>query len=56
MFHSYYLKNLFIYLFFIVLHLLLCRLFSSCGTWGLLSSCSAGVLIAVASLVVEHGP
>ena len=32
------------------------RLFSSCGEWGLTSSCDAGgLLIAVASLVVEHG-
>ena len=32
---------------------LLCRLFSSCGEWGLLSHC--GLLIVVASLAVEHG-
>ena len=32
------------------------RLFSSCGEWGLTSSCDAGgLLIAVASLGVEHG-
>ena len=29
--------------------------FSSCGEWGLLSSCGRGPLIVVASLVAEHG-
>ena len=29
--------------------------FSSCGEWGLLSSCVQGPLIAVASLIAEHG-
>ena len=29
--------------------------FSSCGEWGLLFSVVRGLLIAVASLVVEHG-
>ena len=29
--------------------------FSSCGEWGLLSIVVHGLLIAVASLVVEHG-
>ena len=33
---------------------LLCRLFSSCAEWGLLSSCVHWLLIGVASLVVEH--
>ena len=28
--------------------------FLSCGEWGLLSSCGVQLLIAVASLVVEH--
>ena len=56
------LKFLFIYLFiFICLFLaalgLLCcaRAFSSCGEWGLLFVAVSGLLIAVASLVVEHG-
>ena len=31
------------------------RAFSPCGKWGLLSSCGAGRLSAVASLAVEHG-
>ena len=40
---------------------MLCRLFSGCGGWGLLSSCGVWVLIAVAFLVwstdsSEHGP
>ena len=30
-------------------------IFSSCGEWGLLSSVARGLLIAVASLVAEHG-
>ena len=29
--------------------------FSSCGTWGLLFLAVPGLLMAVASLVVEHG-
>ena len=32
-----------------------CRLFSGCGEWGLLFVAVRGLLIAVASLVVEHG-
>ena len=31
------------------------RAFSSCGEWGLLFIAVRGLLIAVASLVVEHG-
>ena len=31
------------------------RAFSSCGKWGLLLVALRGLLIAVASLVVEHG-
>ena len=31
------------------------RAFSSCGKWGLLFVAVHGLLIAVASLVVEHG-
>ena len=34
---------------------LLCGPFSSCGQWGLLSSCIVWPLIAVASPVAEHG-
>ena len=47
---------LFIYLFFAVL-VLSCyaRAFSSCGEWELLFVAVHGLLIAVASLVVEHG-
>ena len=36
--------------------LLLAGPFSSFGKWGLLSSCVRGLLVAVASLVAEHGP
>ena len=47
---------LFIYLFLAVLGLCCCtRAFSSCGEWGLLSVAVRGLLIAVATLVVEHG-
>ena len=31
------------------------RVFSSCGEWGLLFIVVRGLLIAVASLVAEHG-
>ena len=31
------------------------RAFSSCGEWGLLSVVVRGLLIVVATLVVEHG-
>ena len=46
----------FIYLFLAVLGLRCCvRAFSSCGEWGLLFLAVRGLLIAVASLVAEHG-
>ena len=46
---------LFIYLFLAVLGLHCCaRAFSSCREWGLLFVEVRGLLIAVASLVVEH--
>ena len=46
----------FIYLFLAVLGLRCCvRAFSSCGERGLLFVAVHGLLIAVASLVVEHG-
>ena len=35
--------------------LLLHRLLSRCGEWGLLSGAVHGFLIAVASLIVKHG-
>ena len=45
-----------IYLFLAVLGLRCCvRAFSSCGEWGLLFIVVGGLLIVVASLVVEHG-
>ena len=48
--------NLFIYLFLAALGLLCCvRAFSSCGERGLLFVAVHRLLIAVASLVVEHG-
>ena len=48
--------NLFIYLFLAVLGLHCCaRGFSSCSKWGLLFVVVRGLLIAVASLVAEHG-
>ena len=48
--------NLFIYLFLAALGLCCCvRAFSSCGEWGLFSVAVHGLLITVASLVVEHG-
>ena len=47
---------LFIYLFLAALGLRCCaRAFSSCGKWGLLFVAVHGLLIAVASLVAEHG-
>ena len=47
--------NLFIYLFWAALGLHCCaRAFSSCGERGLLCVVVRGLLIAVASLVVEH--
>ena len=46
----------FIYLFFGVLGLRCCaQAFSSCGEQGLLFVAVRGLLIVVASLVVEHG-
>ena len=48
--------NLFIYLFLAALGLRCCtQAFSSCGERGLLFVAVRGLLIAVASLVVEHG-
>ena len=50
--------DLFIYLFNFWLRWVFvaaCRLFSSCGEWGLLFVAVRGLLIAVASLVAEHG-
>ena len=47
---------LFIYLLLAALGLRCCaRAFSSCGEWGLPFVVARGLLIAVASLVVEHG-
>ena len=52
-------KNKFIYLiylFLVALGLRCCEwAFSSCGEWGLLFVVVHGLLIAVASLVAEHG-
>ena len=46
----------FIYLFLAVLGLHCCTwVFSSCGEWGLLFVAVHRLLIAVASLVAEHG-
>ena len=48
--------NLFIYLFLAALGLCCCAwAFSSCGEQGLLFFAGRGLLIAVASLVAEHG-
>ena len=48
--------NLFIYLFLAVLGLHCCaRAFSSCSERGVLFVVVSGLLIAVASLVAEHG-
>ena len=48
--------NLFIYLFLAELGLCCwARAFSSCGEWGLLFVAVRGLLIAMASLVAEHG-
>ena len=47
-----------IFFFFFLAVLGLCcwaRAFSSCGEWGLLFVAACGLLIAVASLVAEHG-
>ena len=54
--HSFLFFLNFIYLFMAVLGLCCCmRAFSSCGEWGLLSVVVRGLLIVVATLVVEHG-
>ena len=46
----------FIYLFLAALGLHCCTLaFSSCGEWGLLFVTVRGLLVAVASLIVEQG-
>ena len=51
-----FLPSLFIYLFLAELGLCCCtRAFSSCGEQGLLFVVVCGLLIAVASLAVEHG-
>ena len=45
-----------LYLFLAALGLRCCvRAFSSCSEWGLLFVAVCGILIAVASLVAEHG-
>ena len=55
LFVFFFLINLFIYLFLAALGLRCCaRAFSSCGEWGLLFVVVRGLLIVVASLVVEH--
>ena len=49
---------LFVYLFLLLAALGLCcctQAFLSCGEWGLLFVAVSGLLIAVASLAVEHG-
>ena len=52
----FFLINLFIYLFLAALGLRCCaRAFSSCSERGLLFIAMCGLLIAVASLVAEHG-
>ena len=52
----FFLIYLFIYLFLAALGLRCCtRAFSSCGEQGLLFIVVRGLLIAVASLVAEHG-
>ena len=52
----FFLINFFIYLFLAALGLCCCmRAFSSCGERGLLFVVVHGLLIAVASFVVEHG-
>ena len=65
LFYFYYFNNVIIYLFILrfnfylflaALGLCCCvRAFSSCGERGLLLVAERGLLIAVASLVVEHG-
>ena len=54
--HLFFFLNKFIYLFLAVLGLCCCKwAFSSCDKRGLLFVVERGLLIAVASLVVEHG-
>ena len=59
-YRSLFLKNKFIYLIYLLLAALglrcCVRAFSSCGERGLLFVAVHGLLIAVASLVAEHGP
>ena len=56
LFFLFFLINLFIYLFLTLLGVRCCvRAFSSCGEQGLLFVVVHGLLIAVVSLVVEHG-
>ena len=51
-----FLKNYLFYLFLAELGLRCCVwALSSCGEWGPLPAAACGPLIAVASLVVEHG-
>ena len=45
----------YLFIYFVCAGPLLHRLFSSCGEQRLLSSCTHGLLIAVASLAMEHG-
>ena len=53
--HSRFFKNLFnLFYFWLLWVFVAARAFSSCGEWGLLFVAVCG-LIAVASLVVEHG-
>ena len=55
-FNIYIFINLFIYLFLAALGLRCCaQAFSGCGERGLLFVAARGLLIAVASLVAEHG-
>ena len=53
-FFIYFLFKKIIYCFDCAESLLLHRLFSSCREWGVLFSCGARLLIAVAPLVLEH--
>ena len=46
---------LFVYFWLCWLFVAVCGLFSSCDEWGLRFVAVCGLLIAVASLVVEHG-
>ena len=56
LFFLHFLKNLFLFYFLAALGLRCCvQAFSSCGEWGLLFVAVCGLLIAVASLLAEHG-